>query len=71
VFNASSKRYRAVTLVLNLTRNPVSISPIQIIFYLFFKKLDDFYLMEASFELAALTMLRYVVQTCAVLNDHK
>jgi hypothetical protein len=25
--------------------------------------------METSFELAALTMLRYVVQTCAVLND--
>jgi hypothetical protein len=27
--------------------------------------------MDASFELAVLSMLRYVVQTCAVLNDHK
>ncbi len=25
--------------------------------------------METSFELAVLTMLRYVVQTCAILND--
>jgi hypothetical protein len=27
--------------------------------------------MDASFDLAALTMLRNVVQTCAVLNDRK
>ncbi len=27
--------------------------------------------METSFELVVLTMLRYVVQTCTALNDHK
>jgi hypothetical protein len=35
----------------------------------FFINVDDFYLMETSFELVVLTMLRYVVQTCAVLNN--